>query len=161
MAYRSGNPLSNWTSSSKRTLIVVGFVAISIAAGTTLGLSLECQNMGYCIWPFSPGTVQKELLNVDHYNITTATGQSNPSILKLWLHNFGSVSLTISSLSVTDLGSGGTSATFQLSETVPSGATVNLTVDTSGPGLYFVSGHTYSVTVLTSRNTSFIFQVIY
>jgi hypothetical protein len=95
-----------------------------------------------------------ELLTLDHYTISSDSGQQNPTVLTLWLRNDGASSTTLSSLSVKDTNPNTTPVSFRLNGvTIDPGMTRSITVDTLGSGLYFSHSIQYTVSVVASRAT--------
>ncbi len=103
-----------------------------------------------------PIGLPSEELVLDPYSIQTAPGQQNPTILALWINNVGTSTVTLSSLSINDL-SDGSNLSFPLSVSIVRGEIRSVTVDASGTGFYFTSGHSYSVSIFTLKNNKFTF----
>lgn len=96
-------------------------------------------------------TTSPELLNLDHYTITSDSGQ-NPTNLTMWLRNDGAFVTTISSLSVHDQNPNSSPVTFQMNGmTISPGTTKSITVDTFSSNFYFSHGVLYQTTLVTSR----------
>src|SRR5260370_6566680 len=127
----------------------VGVVAL-VAVGAVVGVLFAA--------PLLPGLTgsslktSPELLNLDHYTISSDSGQQNPTVLTLWLRNDGASSTTLSTLSVKDTNPSASPVSFQLSGvTIDPGMTRSITVDTLGSALYFSHGIEYDVSVVASR----------
>jgi len=100
----------------------------------------------------SPLKTSPELLNLDHYTITSDSGQQNPTVLTMWLRNDGASVTTLSSLSVHDQNPNSSPVTFQMNGmTIGPGTTKSITVDTLGSNFYFSHGILYQATLVTSR----------
>jgi len=105
------------------------------------------------LMPSSPSV--KEGLSMDSYKWDVS---GNPI---LYLRNVGTVDVTIESYYVEEAGQ-----TKSGPETVPGGLTIpvnqvdDLTVTPTGGGFTWVSGHSYSIKVITTRGTQFAFTVI-
>jgi hypothetical protein len=158
-----GVRLSKRTLGSKdvRLIVFLGVLSVASVVGVASVLSYECQANGYCLAPFTPNSTSGETLNLDRYTIATAPSQSNPTVLNMWIRNTGSTIVSISSLSIRDLTSGGSSVSFQTPVSISPGATRNLAIDTHSSEFYFTSGHSYSFIVVTSKNNQFTFSASY
>jgi len=144
-----------------RLLAVLVLVAVVAVVGVASALAYECNTTGCCIAPFTPGSPSGEAISFDHYTISTASGQSNPSILTLSVRNTGISTVTLTSLSIKDLTSGTGPVSFQSTASVPRSGTTTVTVDTSASGFYFTPGHSYLLTVLTATHTQFTYSISY
>jgi hypothetical protein len=100
----------------------------------------------------NPLKTSPELLNLDHYAISSDSGQQNPTVLTVWLRNDAGSSTTHSTMSVKDTNPNTSPVSFQLNGvTIDPGVTNSITVDTLGSGLYFSHGIQYDVTISASR----------
>ncbi len=127
---------------------------IAIVAISSFGIILyECNTNGVFCLLSSSLSVPKELLSVDHYSIQTGQSHQVPTILSLWLRNSGSTTATLQSLSVRN--STGSFYYTTISDSIAPGTVSNVTVDTSSSALYFVTGQTYTVSVITTRSNYF------
>jgi len=105
------------------------------------------------LMPSSPSV--KEGLSMDSYKWDTS---GNPI---LYLRNVGTVDVTIESYYVEEAGQ-----TKSGPETISGGLTItvnqvkDLMVTPTGTGFSWVSGHSYTVKVVTTRGTQFAFTII-
>lgn len=140
---------------TKRPLIVIALAA----AVSTVGI------VGYAVAsrtgspPITIGSSHPEVLTLDSYSITYDNGQPNPTVLSMVVRNSGTISVTMSTLTVQDLTTGASSPTFSLnSQTIPApDKTSTVNYDTLSSGFCFVHGHTYSFVIITSKQTHFSF----
>ena len=112
--------------------------------------------------PLIHSTPQHESLYLDHYAIESARNQNYPTLLTLWIGNSGNSPTTLSTASIRDLTVGGNTVSFSLGGQTLNPAVVNsVTVDTTSSGFYFTSTHSYTVSIVTARNSQFGFTVSY
>jgi len=137
-------------------MTIVILLSVISAAGIAGVIAYRCAvNGGPCLWGSIGGPSEQIVL--DHYTIQNAPGRQSPSVLTLWMKNAGPSTVTLSTLYVGNLTN---TISIPVSQSIASGATNSITVDTSSSGLYFASGRTYSVSVITSSNGQFRFDVI-
>lgn len=136
-------------------------LTVGLAAIVSLGGYYAIANQSW-FTPNTIGTSHPEVLTMDNYSITNDAGQSNPTIIRASIRNSGTVSVTMSTLSIQDLTGGYSSPTFSLNgQTIPApDITSAVSIDTLGSGFYFVHGHSYSFTIITSKQTHIIFGPI-
>ena len=129
------------------------FFPLLVAAAAAASLLAYAFAAGMLYGPIaSPGTTPPELLNLENYTVGYDANQPNPTVLTMTLRNSGTSTANLSTLTIKDLTSNGNPVTFQLgSQAVGSrGASSSVTVDTLSSGFYFIHGHSYSFTVITS-----------
>jgi len=139
-----------------RSMTMVILLSVTAAAGIAGLIAYRCSvNGGPCFW--GPIGGPSEQIVLDHYTIQTAPGRQSPSVLTIWMKNAGPWTVSLSALYI---GDGTSTISFPVSQSIARGATDSVTVDMSGSGFYFASGRTYSVSVITSSNGQFTFDVI-
>ena len=139
-----------------RSMTMVILLSVTAAAGIAGLIAYRCSvNGGPCFW--GPIGGPSEQIVLDHYTIQTAPGRQSPSVLTIWMKNAGPWTVSLSALYI---GDGTSTVSVPVSQSIARGATDSVTADTSGSGFYFASGRTYSVSVITSSNGQFTFDVI-
>ena len=97
------------------------------------------------------------------YSIGYDTGQTNATVLKLTLWNFGNTPATLASVSLKDQLSNFSPVVFPLNGPTISqpGATAQVTLDTLSSGFYFQHGHAYDLTITPTSGSASISTVIF
>lgn len=135
---------------SKKHFVILVVALLGVSALIVYALSSQARR-----------SFPEEALFLDRYTVEYAPGQSNPTVLTLWIGNSATQSANLTSLTVADV-TGGNQVSFQFAgPSIPPAATpVSVTVDTGSSGFYFVVGHSYTFTVVTARNNQWQFAAI-
>ncbi|SRR6266704_4552163 len=132
---------------------VIAIVAVATIAAYVFGIPFLTN---------SHMNTSPELLNLDHYTITSDSGQQNPTVLTMWFTNDGAAIITLSSLSVYNQNPNPTPVTFQMNGmTISPGTTKSITVDTLSSNFYFSHGILYTATLVTSRAFNLSYSISY
>ena len=120
-----------------------------------------------------PGCNPPEMLHMDHYTVQNST--SGPSLLTIWFASTGPAgkSLTVQTLYIYNSQSTHVCNWIPYNEStchtpfavgnvkIPALSVVSVTVDTSGQGLYFAAGQSYTIDVVTDQSEFGGFRVDY
>ncbi len=139
----------------KRSILPVVIAIVAAATITTYLFAMPLTTNSHM-------NTSPELLNLDHYTITSDSGQQNPTVLTMWFTNDGAAITTLSSLSVYNQNPNPTPVTFQMNGmTISPGTTKSITVDTLSSNFYFSHGILYTATLVTSRAFNLSYSISY
>jgi archaellum component FlaF (FlaF/FlaG flagellin family) len=103
-----------------------------------------------------------EILQLTGYRIQTDSGQSRPTLLTVWVMNSGTKTATLSTIYVRDATTSGSYVSFQMQgNSIGPSATVQVTVNTTSSGFFFIKGDSYDVKALTGNGNQFVFTLTY